>query len=104
MASPAPAGSHSISQTEENIRSEICGPAARVRGAVDKIFLWDPLIAGQAQDKLALMLIKGEKIAAGLDLGLPGYRNLKSIPGTPHGLAGSGWIAIDKSNAGKYPF
>ena len=73
-------------------------------GAVDKIFLWDPLIAGQAQDKLALMLIKGEKIAAGLDLGLPGYGNLKRIPGTPHGLAGSGWIAIDKSNAKNYPF
>ena len=73
-------------------------------GAVDKIFLWDPLIAGQAQDKLALMLIKGEKIAAGLDLGLPGYLNLKRIPGTPHGLAGSGWIAIDKSNVRQYPF
>jgi len=73
-------------------------------GAVDKIFLWDPLIAGQAQDKLALMLIKGEKVAPGLDLGLPGYRNLKSIPGTPHGLAGSGWIAIDKSNVRQYPF
>src|SRR5215475_4966069 len=73
-------------------------------GAVDKIFLWDPMIAGQAQDKLALMLIKGEKIAPGLDLGLPGYRNLKSIPGTPHGLAGSGWIAIDKSNVRQYPF
>ena len=73
-------------------------------GAVDKIFLWDPLVAGQAQDKLALMLIKGEKIAPGLDLGLPGYRNLKRIPGTPHGLAGSGWITIDKSNAGQYPF
>src|SRR5262250_3624330 len=73
-------------------------------GAVDKIFLWDPLVAGQAQCKLALMLIKGEKIAAGLDLGLPGYGNLKSIPGTPHGLAGSGWIAIDKSNARQYPF
>ena len=73
-------------------------------GAVDKIFLWDPLVAGQAQDKLALMLIKGEKIAPGLDLGLPGYRNLKRIPGTPHGLAGSGWIAIDKSNMRQYPF
>ena len=73
-------------------------------GAVDKIFLWDPLVAGQAQGKLALMLIKGEKIAAGLDLGLPGYRNLKRIPGTPHGLAGSGWITIDKSNARQYPF
>jgi simple sugar transport system substrate-binding protein len=30
-------------------------------GAVDKMFLWDPLVAGQAQDKPALMLIKGEK-------------------------------------------
>jgi hypothetical protein len=68
-------------------------------GAVDKMFLWDPLVAGQAQDKLALMLIKGEKIAPGLDLGLPGYRNLKRIPGTPHALAGSGWIMVDKSNA-----
>jgi simple sugar transport system substrate-binding protein len=73
-------------------------------GAVDKIFLWDPVIAGQAQDKLALMLIKGEKIGPGLDLGLPGYRNLKRIPGTPHGLAGSGWIAIDKANVKDYQF
>jgi len=73
-------------------------------GAVDKIFLWDPAVAGQAQDQLALMLIQGKKIASGVDLGLPGYRNLKAIPGTPHALAGSGWIAIDKSNAGQYPF
>jgi simple sugar transport system substrate-binding protein len=73
-------------------------------GAVDKIFLWDPLVAGQAQAKLALMLIRGEKIAPGLDLGLPGYRNLTRIPGTPHGFAGSGWITIDKSNASRYPF
>ena len=50
------------------------------------------------------MLVKGEKIGPGLDLGLPGYRDLKGIRGTPHGLAGSGWITIDKSNAGQYPF
>jgi simple sugar transport system substrate-binding protein len=73
-------------------------------GAVDKIFLWDPRVAGQAQLKLALTLIKGERIAPGLDLGLPGYRNLTRIPGTPQGFAGSGWITIDKSNAGRYPF
>src|SRR5215213_6525272 len=30
-------------------------------GAVDKIFLWDPLVAGQAQANLALMLIKGRR-------------------------------------------
>jgi simple sugar transport system substrate-binding protein len=73
-------------------------------GAVDKMFLWDPLVAGQAQTKLALMLIKGQKIAPGLDLGLPGYRSLKRIPGTPHGLAGSSWITVDKSNVKQYPF
>ena len=73
-------------------------------GAVDKIFLWDPLVAGQAQLKLALMLIEGKKIGPGLDLGLPGYRNLRKIADSPHGLAGDSWIAIDKSNATQYPF
>jgi simple sugar transport system substrate-binding protein len=73
-------------------------------GAVDKIFLWDPVLAGQAQDKLALMLIKGEKIGPGLNLGLPGYTSLKRIPGTPHAFAGSGWIAIDKNNVNQYQF
>jgi simple sugar transport system substrate-binding protein len=73
-------------------------------GAVDKIFLWDPLVAGQAQGKLALMLVKGEKVGPGVDLGLPGYRDLKRITDTPHGLAGSGWITVDRSNAGQYPF
>ena len=73
-------------------------------GAVDKIFLWDPMVAGQAQDKLALMLIQGKKIGPGTDLGLPGYRNLKKIPDSPHGLAGDSWIAIDKSNVRQYPF
>jgi simple sugar transport system substrate-binding protein len=73
-------------------------------GAVDKMFLWDPMVAGQAQIKLALMLIKGEKIAPGLDLGLPGYRSLKKIADSPHGLAGAGWITVDKSNVKQYPF
>jgi simple sugar transport system substrate-binding protein len=73
-------------------------------GAVDKMFLWDPLVAGQAQVALALKLIRGEKIAAGLDLGLPGYRSLKRIAGTPQAFAGAGWISVDKSNVRQYPF
>jgi simple sugar transport system substrate-binding protein len=73
-------------------------------GSVDKIFFWDPALAGEAQAKLALMLINGEKIGPGLNLGLRGYTNLKRIPGSPHGLSGSGWIAVDKTNAKKYPF
>jgi simple sugar transport system substrate-binding protein len=73
-------------------------------GSVDKIFLWDPAVAGQAQLKLALRLINGHRVRPGLDLGLPGYRNLKPIAGSPHGLHGSAWIDVDRSNAGKFPF
>ena len=73
-------------------------------GSVDKIFLWDPAIAGEAQDTLALRLLRGRPIRAGLDLGLPGYRHLTRIPGSPHGFAGSGWVDVDRSNAKRYPF
>jgi simple sugar transport system substrate-binding protein len=73
-------------------------------GSVDRISLWDPALAGQAQDLLALRLIRGQRVGPGLDLGLPGYRNLKRIPGSPHGLAGSGWIDVDRSNVAKYRF
>lgn len=73
-------------------------------GSVDKIFLWDPAVAGQAQLKLALRLINGRRVGPGLDLGLTGYRNLKRIAGSPHGLHGSAWIDVDRSNARKFPF
>jgi superfamily II DNA or RNA helicase len=58
--------------------------------SVDKIFLWDPALAGETQDKLALMLIKGQKVGPGRNPGLPGYTSLKRIPGSPRGLTGSG--------------
>jgi simple sugar transport system substrate-binding protein len=73
-------------------------------GSVDKISFWDPALAGEAQDALALRLIQGKPVGPGLDLHLPGYRSLKRIPGSPHGLAGSGWIDVTKKNAAKYPF
>jgi len=73
-------------------------------GSVDRIFLWDPALAGQAQDRLALRLLEGRRVGPGLNLHLPGYRNLKRIAGSPHGLHGSAWIDIDRANAGKFPF
>jgi simple sugar transport system substrate-binding protein len=73
-------------------------------GSVDMIFLWDPAIAGKAQYKLAVRIIAGRSVRPGLDLHLPGYRNLKRIPGSPHGLRGSAWIDVDRSNAHQYPF
>ena len=73
-------------------------------GSVDKIFLWDPATAGQAQDELALRLIKGRKVGPGLDLHLAGYRNLKRVAGSPHALHGSAWIDVDETNAAQFPF
>ena len=73
-------------------------------GSVDRIFLWDPALAGQAQDRLALRLLEGRRVGPGLDLRLPGYRSLKRIAGSPHGLHGSAFIDIDRTNARKFPF
>ena len=73
-------------------------------GSIDKIFFWDPALAGKAQDMLAVMLVKGEKVEPGLNLHLTGYENLQPISGSPHGLHGSAWIDVDKSNAADYPF
>jgi simple sugar transport system substrate-binding protein len=73
-------------------------------GAIDKIFFWDPALAGKAQLELAVMLAEGEEIKPGLDLGLTGYEDLQPIEGSPHGFAGSAWIDVDKNNADDYPF
>jgi simple sugar transport system substrate-binding protein len=73
-------------------------------GSIDKIFFWDPALAGKAQDMLAVMLVKGQKVEPGLNLHLTGYENLQPISGSPHGLHGSAWIDVDKSNAAEYPF
>jgi simple sugar transport system substrate-binding protein len=73
-------------------------------GSVDRIFLWDPAIAGQAQDELALRLIRGRRVGPGIDLRLPGYRNLKRVAGSPHALHGSALIDVDRSNAADFPF
>lgn len=73
-------------------------------GSVDRIFFWDPALAGKAQDELAVMLAQGKKIEPGLNLKLTGYEDLQPISGSPHGFHGSAWIDVDKSNASKYPF
>lgn len=73
-------------------------------GSIDEIFFWDPALAGIAQDKLAVMLLKGQKIGPGLNLQLHGYNNLKKIPNSPHGLAGNAWVDVTKKNAAQYPF
>jgi simple sugar transport system substrate-binding protein len=73
-------------------------------GSIDKIFFWDPALAGKAQDMLAQLLANGQTLAAGLNLNLTGYENLQRIEGTPAAWAGNAWVIVDKSNAADYPF
>lgn len=72
--------------------------------SVDKIFFWDPALAGKAQDMLATMLANGQAIEPGLNLKITGYENLQPLAGTPHAIHGDAWVDVDKSNASQYPF
>jgi simple sugar transport system substrate-binding protein len=70
-------------------------------GAVDLISFWDPAVAGEACNKMALMKINGEEVKAGTDLGLPGYNNLT---GDGKVLYGQAWVDVTNENKGEYPF
>lgn len=73
-------------------------------GAIDKIFFWDPALAGQAMMKIAQMLVNGEELASGMDLGLEGYESVQQSPDVPTTWYGSAWVIVDKDNAADYPF
>jgi simple sugar transport system substrate-binding protein len=71
-------------------------------GSVDKIFFWEPALAGKAMLAMLEILTKGGKIKAGMDLKVPGYNKLVKIPGTTKGWAGAAWVIVDKKNMNKY--
>jgi len=73
-------------------------------GAIDKIFFWDPALAGQAMMKIAMMLVNGEELKSGMNLGLVGYENVQQSPDVATTWYGSAWVIVDKDNAADYPF
>ncbi len=70
-------------------------------GAVKAINFWDPADAGYLMQKIAVMLLKGEPITDGMDLGIPGYNHVKLDGKVIYGQA---WVDVTKDNAAKYPF
>jgi len=75
-------------------------------GAVDLAMCWDPALAGYVSCLVAYKLLNGESISEGMDLGVPGYNNIKIIT-NEHGVPviyGQGWILIDASNMHEYNF
>ncbi len=70
-------------------------------GAVDGIGFWDPSVAGYAMNKLATMVMNGESVTDGMDLGLPGYEKVKLDGKVIYGQA---WVNVNKENMAEYPF
>ncbi|WP_222626016.1 autoinducer 2 ABC transporter substrate-binding protein [Meridianimarinicoccus zhengii] len=70
-------------------------------GAVDGIGFWDPSVAGYAMNKLAQMVMDGEEITDGMDLGLPGYENV-TLDGKV--IYGQAWVNVTADNMADYPF
>jgi simple sugar transport system substrate-binding protein len=69
--------------------------------AVDGIGFWDPAVAGEAMNKLAVMVMNGEEVTDGMDLGLPGYGNI-TLDGKV--IFGQAWVNVNADNMDDYPF
>lgn len=70
-------------------------------GAVSALTLWDPADAGYAMCKLATMVLNGDKIESGIDLGLEGYDKLTLDDKV---LTGAAYITLTKDNVDNYNF
>ena len=70
-------------------------------GDAGGIGFWDPAVAGYAMNKLAVMVMNGEEIKDGMDLGLEGY-NAVSLDGKV--IYGQAWVNVNKDNMADYPF
>lgn len=73
-------------------------------GSIDKIFFWDPALAGEAQLQIAKILHDGGTIETGTDLGIEGYNNLQPMEGYDNVWVGDASIAADLETAKKYDF
>lgn len=73
-------------------------------GSIDKIFFWDPALAGKAQLAIARILADGGTIEEGTDLGIPGYESLVKLAGADNAFAGNAGVAVDLSNVADYDF
>ena len=70
-------------------------------GAVDGIGFWDPMLAGMVMNQVAVMVLEGQEVTDGMDLGQPGYESI-TLDGKV--IYGQAWVEVDASNIGDYPF
>ena len=75
-------------------------------GAVDLAMGWDPALSGYVCNVLLEMLVNGEEVVDGMDLGVPGYENITLTVGENGApvIFGSAWIKINADNMLDYDF
>ncbi|WP_037278346.1 autoinducer 2 ABC transporter substrate-binding protein [Rubellimicrobium mesophilum] len=70
-------------------------------GAVDMIGFWDPSLAGYVMNSVAQMVLNGEEVTSGMDLGQTGYESV-TLDGKV--IYGQAWVEVNKDNLADYPF
>ena len=73
-------------------------------GSIDKIFFWDPALAGEAQLAIGQIIADGGTISAGTDLGIVGYNSLAQLDGYDNVWVGEAAVIVDAANMGEYNF
>lgn len=73
-------------------------------GSLQKIFFWDPAMAGEAQLRIALMLAQGQQITTGTDLGIDGYHSLQQSSDYANVFVGDAEATADQSNVDTFTF
>lgn len=70
-------------------------------GTVKQISLWDPADAGYVMNKLAVLLLEGQKVTDGMNLGVAGYNAIKLDGKVIYGAA---WVDVTKDKLARYNF
>ncbi len=73
-------------------------------GTISTMKLWDPKDSGWVMCKVAAMILGGEEITEGTDLGLEGYNSISIVPGDNMCIIGKADITITAENIDNYDF
>ncbi|MDY5021759.1 MAG: autoinducer 2 ABC transporter substrate-binding protein [Blautia sp.] len=73
-------------------------------GTISTVKLWDPKDSGYIMCKVAAMILGGEEIADGGDLGLEGYNSVSIVEGANRCIIGQADITLTAENINDYDF
>ena len=72
--------------------------------SIKLISFWDPADAGYVINKVAVMLLEGQELTDGMNLGVRGYDPIRQDEDNPALFYGSAWVDVTKENMDRYDF